>query len=145
MFSACLISHAYPFSLSLSYRPRSRCPLLSAQSVCQRRQESRPGKKRQTDERERMETESNEARGKRRRERYEDRCIYRERERVKRDFFSSLMSLLAVHPGSSSLLLESRETRANVLHVHFFILSLTLCQIVLVHFNFPLHLCGDVR
>ncbi len=44
--------------------------------------------------------------------------VYTEKSKKSEIFFSPLMSLLAVHPGSSSLLLESRETRPNVLHIH---------------------------
>lgn len=118
MFSACFISHAYP--PSLSHRPRSRCPLLSASlSASGGKRAALAWRDRQMKENKWRQRVMKQGAKWRRRERYEDRRIYREREsKKKREIFFPLMSLLAVHHGSSSLLLESRETRPNVLHVH---------------------------
>lgn len=79
MFSACFTSHAY--SPSLSHRPRSRCPLLSANlSASGGKRAALAWRDRQMKEnkwRQRVMKQG----AKWRRERYEDRCIYRERER----------------------------------------------------------------
>ncbi len=145
----CLFHFTCLSSRSLSHRPRSRCPLLSASlSASGGKRAALAWRDRQMKENKWRQRVMKQGAKWRRRERYEDRCIYRERESKKSEIIFSpwclywQFTLGALHCYTWVQRDKTKCATRPFSSTSFF---LTLCQTVPYYFNSPFYLCADVR